>query len=119
MFSLQVPNLNKHFDILRQISLKSIITLDQIHFLYKTKTVEIQQQRKKNKSDSLNENKFKSYQTSVSCIANKIYTDTAFAVCELSRVIKNATINLIHPNKVLKNVINLKIINIPSAIEFR
>ena len=64
----------------------------------------------KNKSDPVNENELKSYQTLIwqlSWIANQSCRDIAFAICELNSTIKNATINhLIEASKVLKNVIN-------------
>ena len=68
----------------------------------------------KNKSDPVNENELKSYQTLIwqlSWIANQSCRDIAFAICELNSTIKNATINhLIEASKVLKNVINWKVI---------
>ena len=67
----------------------------------------------KNKSDPLNENELKSCRTLIgqlSRIANQSHPDITFAICELSSVIKNATINhLMEANKVLKNVINQKV----------
>ena len=67
-----------------------------------------------NNSDPLNENELKSYQTLIgqlSWIANQSRPDITFAICELSRAIKNATINhLIQVKKSLrKNVINQKV----------
>ena len=68
----------------------------------------------KNKSDLLNENELKSYQTltgQLSWIGNQWRPDIIFAIFELNSAIKNATINhLKQSNKVLKNVINLKVI---------
>ena len=68
----------------------------------------------KNKSDLLNENELKSYQTltgKLSWIGNQWRPDIIFAIFELNSAIKNATINhLKQAIKVLKNVINLKAI---------
>ena len=68
----------------------------------------------KNKSDLLNENKLKSYQTltgQLSWIANQWSPDIIFAIFDLNSAIKNATINHVkQANKVFKNVINLKVI---------
>ena len=60
----------------------------------------------KNKSDPLNENELKSYQTLIGQLfwtATHSRPDITFAICELSSAINIATINhLIQANKVLK-----------------
>ena len=65
-----------------------------------------------NKSDPLNENELKSYQTLIgqlSWIANQSRPDITFAICELSRAIKNATINhLIQVKKVLEKMLLIR-----------
>ena len=63
-----------------------------------------------NNSNPLNENELKSYQTLIgqlSWIANQSFQDITFAICELSRAIKNATIN--HLIQVKKSLINQKV----------
>ena len=65
-----------------------------------------------NNSDPLNENELKSYQTLIgqlSWIANQSRPDITFAICELSRAIKNATINhLIQVKKVLEKMLLIR-----------